>query len=59
MHGFFKQFFKRTRSIVRSELLANEKWPSLIFVPVFFISTFVVLFYFNFLYYIQDEFRDP
>ena len=43
---------------VRGELLANEKWPTSVFIPVFFVSTFSVLFYFNFLYYMQLELRD-
>jgi len=43
---------------VRGELLANEKWPTAVFIPVFFVSTFSVLFYFNFLYYMQLELRD-
>ena len=43
----------------RSHLLMTDKWPTAIFVPIFIVSTSIVLFYFNLLYCIQAELEDP
>ena len=37
----------------------TDRWPTAVFVPLFVVSTSIVLFYFNLLYCIQAELEDP
>ena len=44
---------------IKTHLLLTDRWPTAVFVPLFIVSTSIVLFYFNLLYCIQAELEDP
>ena len=44
---------------IKTHLILTDRWPTAVFVPLFVVSTSIVLFYFNLLYCIQAELEDP